>query len=533
MKKNKIIGPISKTPLVVNLLGSPGTGKCFGAGTKILMFDGKIKNIEDIKIGDCVMGDDSTPRTVLDLHRGKSKMYKININKLGNLIVSENHILCITRQKVNGKKKTRTRVYEDISIEDFINNSNNYKTKSKMYQNVVEYSKKELKINPYYLGLWLGDGLSEQINRICIADDEILDFCKKYANELGLFFTQQSHNRTNNCNIYSISGGEKAAGNNILCKYGKEYNLAKNKHIPIEYLTGSREQRLQLLAGLLDTDGYLGCNYYSIVQKSNILSEEICRLCNSLGFRATTKKINKSCQNGFTGIYNEISISGQNLSEIPCLVKRKKVYSQNSKCNPLHHGFTIEEIGEGDYYGIETDGNGRFLLDNCLVVHNSTGAAYIFAALKMAGINAELVTEFAKDKAWEHNLKAVNNQAYVFGKQCYRMSRCADEVDVIITDSPLFLSIIYNKDPRLTENFNRSVMDTFNSYNNINFLLKRVKGYNPKGRFQTEEESNQIGNIILMALTEYNIPYDVISADENGYGIIIEKIKLKLREIKD
>ena len=142
MKKNKIIGPISKSPLVVNLLGSPGTGKCFGAGTKVLMFDGEIKNIEDIKIGDCVMGDDSTPRTVLDLHRGKSKMYKININKLGNLIVSENHILCITRQKVNEKKKIRTRVYEDISIEDFINNSNNYKTKSKMYQNKVEYSKK-------------------------------------------------------------------------------------------------------------------------------------------------------------------------------------------------------------------------------------------------------------------------------------------------------------------------------------------------------------------------------------------------------
>ena len=162
----------------------------------------------------------------------------------------------------------------------------------------------------------------------------------------------------------------------------------------------------------------------------------------------------------------------------------------------------------------------------------STGAAYIFAALKMAGINAELVTEFAKDKAWEHNLKAVNNQAYVFGKQCYRMSRCADEVDVIVTDSPLFLSIIYNKDPRLTENFNKSVMDTFNSYNNINFLLKRVKGYNPKGRFQTEEESNEIGNVILTTLTEYGVPYDVVPADEDGYKIIIEKISSKLREIK-
>jgi hypothetical protein len=62
--------------------------------------------------------------------------------------------------------------------------------------------------------------------------------------------------------------------------------------------------------------------------------------------------------------------------------------------------------------------------------------------------------------------------------------------------------------------------------------LERVKEYNPKGRFQTEEESNQIGNVILMALVEYNIPYDVISADENGYNIIIEKITTKLKEIK-
>ena len=75
----------------------------------------------------------------------------------------------------------------------------------------------------------------------------------------------------------------------------------------------------------------------------------------------------------------------------------------------------------------------------------STGAAYIFSQLKMHGINAELVTEFAKDKVWENNTEVFKNQAYLFGKQSYRISRCKDKVDVIVTDSPLPLSIFYNK----------------------------------------------------------------------------------------
>ena len=62
----------------------------------------------------------------------------------------------------------------------------------------------------------------------------------------------------------------------------------------------------------------------------------------------------------------------------------------------------------------------------------STGAAYIFAKLKMLGINAELITEFAKDKVWENNTEVFKNQAYLFGKQSYRISRCKDKVDVIV-----------------------------------------------------------------------------------------------------
>ena len=104
----------------------------------------------------------------------------------------------------------------------------------------------------------------------------------------------------------------------------------------------------------------------------------------------------------------------------------------------------------------------------------STGAAFVFANLKMHGVNCELVTEFAKDKTWEHNMMALNNQAYVFGKQFYRISRCEDQVDVIVTDSPIALSTIYNTNEKLGDTFNKMVIDVFNSYSNLNYLLLRI-----------------------------------------------------------
>ena len=97
----------------------------------------------------------------------------------------------------------------------------------------------------------------------------------------------------------------------------------------------------------------------------------------------------------------------------------------------------------------------------------------------MNGVNAELVTEFAKDKVWEGSTEVFNNQAYIFGKQFFRISRCADKVDVIITDSPLLLSLIYNKDPVLGEEFNAVVRKVMNSYNCKNYYITRVKEYNP------------------------------------------------------
>ena len=96
----------------------------------------------------------------------------------------------------------------------------------------------------------------------------------------------------------------------------------------------------------------------------------------------------------------------------------------------------------------------------------STGAAHIFSQLKLAGVNAELVTEFAKDKVYEETKEVWNNQAYIFGKQSFKISKLNEKVDVVVTDSPLFLSILYNQDDLLGGEFNTVVKRVFSHYDN-------------------------------------------------------------------
>lgn len=156
----------------------------------------------------------------------------------------------------------------------------------------------------------------------------------------------------------------------------------------------------------------------------------------------------------------------------------------------------------------------------------STGAAYIFSKLKMAGINAELITEFAKDKVWEENAEVFkpDNQCYLFGKQFYRMSRCRGKVDVIVTDSPLPLSIFYNKSEVLGEDFNRTIMNCFHSFQNISYLLLRDKPYNPKGRLQTEEESDALKAPLVHLLESRKIEYQTVKGNAEEYDKIARHV---------
>lgn len=156
----------------------------------------------------------------------------------------------------------------------------------------------------------------------------------------------------------------------------------------------------------------------------------------------------------------------------------------------------------------------------------STGMAYLFSHLKMAGVNCEMVPEFAKELVWEERFKTLSDQIYVFGKQQKRIKMLEGKVDVVITDSPLLLSLHYGKD--LSDSFKQLVLETYNQYDCMNFLLRRVKEYNPNGRMQIEDEAKDIDAVLFDMLFDNGFEYSIVDGNQDGYDTIIERILKKL-----
>lgn len=154
----------------------------------------------------------------------------------------------------------------------------------------------------------------------------------------------------------------------------------------------------------------------------------------------------------------------------------------------------------------------------------STAAMNITASLKRNGINAEYVSEFAKDKVYENNEEIFKHQEYIFGKQSFKMGRVKGKVQVMVVDSPLLLCIVYNKDKILGEDFNKTVLNVFNSYKNKNYLLIRKHSYEAEGRFQNEQEALELKNQIIDTLDNLNIEYSIATSSEEDCEKIVNDI---------
>jgi replicative DNA helicase len=362
---------------LVILAGRPSMGKCFGKGTKILLYSGEIKHVEDIKIGDCLMGDDSTPRHVLSLARGREMMYWIRQNKAIDYRVNESHILSLKRSRNEGKHENGDIL--NLPLLDYLNASEKFKSNYKGYKVAIDFAVQDLPLNPYFLGLWLGDGNTQDV-RISSQDNEVEEFLLQYAEELGLQLTIQKNE--GKCPLFGITSGIQ--GGDYKKRYSltavlKEQNLIGNKHIPQVFLINSHANRLALLAGLIDSDGHYdkACGGYEITQNSLALATQIKFLCDSLGYRtsliekqATISEIN------FESTVYRVRFFG-NVNEIPVKIERKKAKSLTCNRSWNQTGITVEMDCEDQYFGFEIDGNKLFLLDDMTVVHNTTVAINI------------------------------------------------------------------------------------------------------------------------------------------------------------
>lgn len=148
----------------------------------------------------------------------------------------------------------------------------------------------------------------------------------------------------------------------------------------------------------------------------------------------------------------------------------------------------------------------------------STIASGLFFHMKMAGLNVELANEYVKAKLFEDNTYVFKDQLYCFAKQQKKLRELNGKVDFIITDAPLLMSLIYNQTE--VPLFNDLVVQYYNEYDNMNFLLKRNHTYHTEGRKQTEHESDIVGEQLENYLKEYKIDYKTLPSNESMYNIL-------------
>jgi len=361
-----------------------GAGKCLGKDTLILMHDGSIKLVQDVQVGDVLMGDDSTPRNVLTLARGREAMYRVadadnkyqsnGIYDREAYIVNESHILSLKASRNYSKKYTEGSVH-DISVKDYLALPKTIRGLLLGYRARIEYPDKPVTADPYVLGhiinmdYLLHNEPNGETSKVTIFSD-VYDYIHKVTNI-----------------------GEMDEENHVfILNYWKDPHLRQmmdafrtSSYIPMEYKCNSREVRMRVLAGIIDSatastrfdDHYIT----EIIDNGGALTGDILTLARSLGFGAVVRT---SWQGYYSRFQVVLQIYGDNIGDIP--VERNYFRIQRGTC--LKHktsdlySIKLTALEEDDYYGFEIDGNHRFVLGDHTVTHNTVMALKIVSLIQ-------------------------------------------------------------------------------------------------------------------------------------------------------
>lgn len=399
------------------ILGEIGSGKCLGIGTLVLRFDGTTVPVESVQTGDLLMGPDSQPRQVLGVTRGVGPLFKICPTIGDPWVCNDAHILTLVH--------TQSDDVFDIPLKELTGGPRIRRNLSKPYTwrkydktswrttHPVEEFKQFFppdgvtfpqairpEVSPYFLGLWYGDGTKDlESVAVTTMDPEVVDALEAEAFQHGLTVRKGTNPR---CPTYTLTQGRTGGAPNVLLDKIRQL-FGDGARLPLSYLTGTRETRLAFLAGLLDSDGHYSNGVFDFIQKKKAWSNDVCFLARSLGFRATMSKALKSAYRGEPGeVYWRVCLSGA-LSEIPTRINRKRAHPRpalrrnvatldSRGVRRMPHvnrtSIKISPIGEGEYAGFELDGDGRFLLGDFTVTHNTSVA---LAIAETIGVKRSLV----------------------------------------------------------------------------------------------------------------------------------------------
>lgn len=369
-------------------------GKALSLETEIPLFSGGFKNMGDIKVGDIIIGNDGLPTNVTFVSEIHNKpTYKITFSDSSTIDACEDHLweVCDSWQYNKLRVLTTKEIsenYRKISFKKTPDGGRRQIQENKYYiQNTspIQYEKRDLLIDPYVLGVWLGDGESASGRLTCHVDDK-----QEYEKQGISFTTEKSHSKRKNIWTSTIVG---------LHTNLKKYNLIKNKHIPEDYLYSCVEDRISLLQGLLDTDGYISSDGQTIEftqssDRENMIMS-IKQLMESLGLtvRYSTKYNKKYDKN-----YLKLTCSISREQFVPFRLERKisRLNNTNRKSSFSRYITNIEQIDIIPTKCLTVDNDNHMFLcgHQFIPTHNTTTATVIilhfvlFNEYKLAGLLA-------------------------------------------------------------------------------------------------------------------------------------------------
>jgi hypothetical protein len=389
---------------------------CFAPEVPIMMWDGTTKPAIDVHVGDKLVGDDGTCRSVTELISGVDRMYRVAQNQAKDYVVNSQHKLSLKltgdrtinwfssskcwkmkwfdhaekRVRIETIRETESISKEDayadmlkhqkrvgpantidITVEDYLKIPESGKKEMLGFRcSGVKWEKRDVEIDPYILGMWLGDGYSNG-KEFSTNDGELLQYWKSWADT-----NDAQVDATTNAFRYYVrrQAGSDQISNPLKDQLAK-YNLVENKHLPMAYIVNDEDTRLKVLAGMIDTYGHVCHDGRRIemvqVNDDDALSQQFAFLARSLGFAVSVTTRNAKDEVRF-GKYvcNHINISGKGIDRIPTLLPRNKCSPDSGQVDLIRTTIGVTQVEEGEFYGWCTDGNRRFLLGDFTVGHN-------------------------------------------------------------------------------------------------------------------------------------------------------------------
>lgn len=375
-------------PLVVMATG------CHARGTPILLFDGSTVPVEEVEVGDLLMGPNSKPRRVLSLARGRQVMAKVSPTRGTPFVVNLDHILAL---KTTKRSNTRTFPSDTtgnetvcVSVREWLAGSKFWKHLNKLQRSkCIDFYKRDVPIiEPWIVGAFLGDGSLLRSLNITTCDIEVDEAVRSFAALVGVDIRKEQKPNNRAYALFLTDRNSSRSTQNRATALFREIGMwgvaCGDKRVPHSYKTGSKRTRYEVLAGLMDTDGSLvNGNVFDFVSKSIGLTNDVVFIARSLGISAVDAS--PKIVNGTT--YWRTCLSGD-VDLIPTKIARKRATPRQQKKDALKTGFKVELLPEDDYFGFELDADHLYLTGDFFIHHN-TGKS-----VNIASLNKRLLSSY-------------------------------------------------------------------------------------------------------------------------------------------